>query len=136
MNFKKIIMALSMPAAFVACFDDSASAGRKTSEEPITPASNDNLDSAKKLYQGIVVQSLPNGYVYVYDIDESSSETDEQEQGPGWWCAYDGITVVDSVSLESPYAMVKFVGRDFGLDYNVVDLRQADTVVVNKKTSL
>lgn len=158
MNFKKMITACLMPIAFVACFDDSTSVEDKTSGEQIAPASSDDhapassaenkdenkdsdtpkdtlaLDSLKTLYQGIVIQYSPYGTVYVYEVDSNTFETDVQKQWP-WFCdGVSGIAVVDSVSLVSPYARI--VGSNFGNDFNIVDLRRADTIVVNKKTSL
>ena len=158
MDFKKIITACLMPIAFVACFDDSASADGKTSGEQVEPASSDDhtpassaenqvenkdsdvpkdtltLDSSKTLYQGIVVQYSPYGMVYVYNVDKSTFETDVRKQWP-WFCDdVSGIAVVDSVSLGSPYARI--VGNNFSKDYTIVDLRQTDTIVVNKKTTL
>lgn len=158
MNFKKKITACLMPIAFVACFDDSTSVEDKTSGEQIAPASSDDhvpassaenkdenkdsdtpkdtlaLDSSRTLYQGIVIQYSPYGTVYVYEVDSNTFETDVQKQWP-WFCdGVSGIAVVDSVSLVSPYARI--VGSNFGNDFNIVDLRRADTIVVNKKTSL
>ena len=158
MNFKKMITACLMPIAFVACFDDSTSVEDKTSGEQIAPASSDDhapassaenkdenkdsdtpkdtlaLDSLKTLYQGIVIQYSPYATVYVYEVDSNTFETDVQKQWP-WFCdGVSGIAVVDSVSLVSPYARI--VGSNFGNDFNIVDLRRADTIVVNKKTSL